>query len=331
MNVTFGIKRTTSPPLLTRDPISLCNHIRSWAPSQPHRTRRVSRRPGPPISGRPSGCSELKSLFEAYSSLSSSVHRLIVDLPSDLFDPEFSRQFKRFSTAFNIFTHQLSIFISSPGTQPRILFVSSPLYQSGISLVREWKDFIVQTNVLSDGSVAPHLERVSDHFATLNRNMNFAFDLITLNNFRSSAPLSSWNALTPILLRMRDQCDLAFVGDGVSRFDADDFDGQAITACRIVANLFDKQMPRFARAAGDCGHIKAEMAQSLAALGPLMRAAQTFEFMVNEIKTRIQRLNAELSDVHQRFELPFAMPIDVERVNEQPTEQKKSVHDLSEL
>jgi hypothetical protein len=313
----------TTPARVTRDTIPLRCHVRSWAASPPRRTRRPAR----PISGRVSGCSELKSLFEAHSSLSSSVQRLLVNLPSDLFDPEFSRQFNRFSAVFNIFARQLSVFIASPGTRRRVLFASSPLRQAADSLAAEWAGFIGETNALSAGSVSPHLARVSDHFAALDRDMNIVLDLITSSNFRSSAPQSSWDALAPIILRMRDQCDGAFVADGARRFDADDFDGHAIAASRIVANLFDRQMPRFARVAGDCGRIKAEMSHALAALGPLMRAAQAFESIVGAIKKRILRFGAELAAVHERFELPVAVRIEAETADGQPTEhQAASVH-----
>jgi hypothetical protein len=272
------------------------------------------------MSPRPSGCSELKSLFEAHASLSSSVHGLLVNLPSDLFNPEFSRQFNRFSAAFNTFTRQFSVFISSPGNRPRVLFGSSHLYQAGISLATEWTDFIDQANIMCEESVSPHLARVNAHFAALHRDMNLVLDLITSSNFRSSAAQSSWEAVRSMILRMRDQCADAFTGDGMRRFEADDFDGEAIAASRIVANLFDRQIPRFSRFAGHCTRIKAQMLQALAALGPLMRAAHAFESVIREIKRLILRFNAELSAVHERFKLPFTVRIDLEMADEPPTE-----------
>jgi hypothetical protein len=307
-----------TPFRLTLDSLSPREYIASLASSRQTTNSRTSRSARsarePPSSSRSSRCSELKPLFDCYSAFCTSFRTFIVGLPPDVLDPEFSLQFTRFTAAFDLFARQATVALATPQRIPAT-FTTSPLFVRGRSVLVEWTEFLAEINKVSEAALAPHVSQLNRHFGILFDGMNRSSEIILSSNFRSDAPQRCLSELKPLIVQMRDICANLFLAPKSRRFDdfyIDDFEQQILRASRLLANLFDRHIHRAARPGGEISHLKAEMVTSLAAIVPLLRAVQNFDPQLSNLKRKILRLNGELSSIHERFELPFAVELALE-------------------
>jgi hypothetical protein len=89
----------------------------------------------------------------------------------------------------------------------------------------------------------------------------------------------------------------------------DDFAQRTQHVACLLRAIFQKELPLAVR-------LKSEILGSIADLVPLMRSVLRFDRRLSRLKLEVLRLNAELSGVHRRLELPFSVhltpdPIDL--------------------
>jgi hypothetical protein len=259
-------------------------------------------------------CSELKDLFERHFDFCASYQRFILLAPPSLFRPDFSLQYARFTSAFGLFSKQLSIALATP-QRIAVNTPTSPLFVKGRSVFIEWGEFLDEVNVISEQGMAPHVSALNHHFTVLFSGMNRCLDVITASNFRSDRPLECWSDLRLLVVQLRDACaDVFFSRDGprLEQLRPGAFQTVVLCATRLLLDLFDRQLRGAAAGGRSLLRLKAEMAPSLAALAPVMRSVASFDAALADLKRRVLDLNAELSRVHGRFGLPFGLALVLE-------------------
>lgn len=104
-------------------------------------------------------------------------------------------------------------------------------------------------------------------------------------------------------------------------FDIEEYKALVADLIKHINVLFEKGLPRFAAGAGESAKSKADMISSCSTILSVMEAATVFEERMASLKNNIVAFNDELSSVHARLNLPFAVTLTVEEPNAKPAEE----------
>lgn len=264
-----------------------------------------------------SACPELRYLYETYSALCDSYQSYSRKLPSQLLDQDFARQYHRMTTAFDNFSKQVAIVMSSvnPSNNVRSFLTTSPIFTAGRALMVEWVDFIERTNIIADNALSPHYNQFNECFAVIFSGMNRAQTILSTDRFRVDKPCNYLHNARRVAMQLRDITGEIFITPKSRRFE--DFDLEAYKELvtdliKHINQLFEKGLPRFAHGAGESAKSKADMISACSAILTVMEAATLFEGRITSLKNSIVSFNNELSSVHERLRLPFAVTLTVE-------------------
>jgi hypothetical protein len=244
----------------------------------------------------------------------------MLKLPSNLFDDEFPRQFKRFTSAFDGFARQVSLVLGSvnPNNNIRSFLRSSSLFMSSNALKAEWVDFIDRLNRIADTDV----ER---HFTLIGQSLSVLFSGI-LNLHRATIERQrndvTHSAIDQLQLHFTSLRTMIFevthrpMSRRFDHFDQDHFDTIVNETIRIIAALYDCCCPR---TAGSCDLPgRQEMVTAASTIGTLMHAAARFSPQINALKNDVIQLNGELCLVHDRLNLKFDVSLTISEQKQVP-------------
>jgi hypothetical protein len=238
----------------------------------------------------------------------------MVELPADVFDPEFARQFSRFTTAFNVFSHQIGNVYGGihHGNNYRSHLTTSPLYMDGRVLTTEWMDFIGRANSIDSSGLGLFIRQIERCFAILFHGLGQACQHIARTKLRTELSNILLVRVKSSCQRLREMVSAAIYTTKSQLFQHLDWANFDLVIRYIVkegGELFERFMPRFRYEDAVTGMA---MITSCADIGALVRAASEFEGKIVALKRSMLRLNEELTAVYERLDLPFAVQLGVD-------------------
>jgi hypothetical protein len=214
----------------------------------------------------------------------------MIPAPAGLFDPEFSREFTRFGSAFSGFSRQASLVLGSvhPSDSTRSRLSTSALRIADSSLIAEWVDFQQRFARICEDELKPHFRQIDAAFHTL-----FAA-LHRICHGRAA------DRIQALLCDLKDQ--IAAIRTRNPRHRFDDFDG-----CQFHERLRDTI--RIVTAAMNAGTARLSEKEEVIAAGAevaaLVVAAERFDSASGALARSAEQLNRELAEVHVRLKLRF--------------------------
>lgn len=212
--------------------------------------------------------------------------------PANLFDPEFPRQFTRFSSAFSGFSRQASLILGSvrPSDPTRSRLATSALRIADSTLINEWLDFRQRFARICEDKLVPHFRQIEQAFRTLWSATCFIKESRSTDLMRVQALLCG---LKDQIMEVRIRADCERFRD----FDSVEFNERLREVVQIVNAAIDG-------AVGSSSE-KALVISVGATVAAIMTAAEGFDVAAEALTVAVEQLHRELEEVHVRLRLPF--------------------------
>lgn len=275
-------------------------------------------------------CSELRYIFESQNILDECYHEFMLKLPQDLLDPEFARQYQRYTAAFDVFIKQTAVVFNSvnPNNTIRSFLTTSPLFIAGKKLMIEWVDFIERTNTISDNGLSPHLQKINESFATLFAGINRIKTALAAERFRTDNCVMATQKLRTAATKLREKTSGIFLKTKSMRwigFDPEEFEKQTHHIIQSITQLFLKALPPNCLPCGEGAQLRVLMVGACSSIGSVIEAARCFDDQIIELKANVVDFNNELNALHRQLNLPFIVELSVDQdpnEPEKPDEEK---------
>lgn len=284
---------------------------------------RISNLPSPrqtitPLSTR-FAANQTRKLLELYTNLKQNYHDFSFDVPEKLFDCEFSRQFSRFTTSFDVFSRQISCLYGTVNPKNTIknssAMITSSLHQATKSLMAEWIDFIERLNNISEEGISPHISMTNSNLTILFQNLATISTIILVDKFKGEEAGQIVRLVSGLCIKIKDNLVAEYSKPKSQRFTNFDitlFEEDCRRCSQLTVSLFEQNLPPNSFTLTEMLSIKSGIITSLSAILQILRSAIHFEEKILKLKKSIIAFNSELSKVESNANLQFQIELSLE-------------------
>jgi hypothetical protein len=249
----------------------------------------------------------------------------------NLFDPEFARQFTRFTAAYDVFTRHAALSLSSvhPNSPLRSVQKTSALVMSDNSLKTEFVDFIERLNKVSADELMPHHIQLEYSYRVIFHGIARIRDTLIAQRLRTDRAWVSFEQLQSVFTALKNTTTTVLSRPRDTRFvdfQIESFRELLTRGIRLICVLFDHFVTRIEPATGERPLTRAEMVSLGSSIGVVMASAESFHPLITELKGALVAFNMELALAHNRLQLRYPISLIVDDAAE-PSDEVEELNE----